>query len=29
MLLNVIASMQLMDGKDKWAGRMLEGLWHK
>jgi AcrR family transcriptional regulator len=29
MFLNVIASMELMDSKEKWAGRMLEGLWHK
>jgi AcrR family transcriptional regulator len=29
MFLNVIASMRLMDAKEKWAGRMLEGLWHK
>jgi AcrR family transcriptional regulator len=29
MFLNVIASMQLMDAKEKWAARMLEGLWHK
>ena len=29
MLLNVIASMQLMDAKEKWAGRLLEGLWHR
>jgi AcrR family transcriptional regulator len=26
MLLNVIASMQLMGAKEKWAGRLLEGL---
>ena len=29
MLLNVIASMELLDSKEKWAGRMLEGLRHK
>lgn len=29
MLLNVIAAMELMDAKEKWVGRMLEGLWHK
>ena len=29
MFLNVIASMELMDAKEKWAARMLEGLWHK
>lgn len=29
MLLNVIASMQLMDAKAKWAGRLLEGLKHR
>jgi AcrR family transcriptional regulator len=29
MFLNVIGSMQLLDAKEKWAGRMLEGLWHK
>jgi AcrR family transcriptional regulator len=28
MFLNVIASMQLMDAKEKWAARMLEGLKH-
>ena len=29
MLLNVIASMQLMGAKEKWAARLLEGLKHK
>jgi AcrR family transcriptional regulator len=29
MFLNVIAAMELMDAKEKWAGRMLAGLWHK
>ena len=29
MLLNVIASMELMDSKEQWAVRMLDGLWHK
>ena len=29
MFLNVIASMELLGSKEKWAGRMLEGLWHK
>ena len=29
MLLNVIASMELLGSKQKWAGRMLEDLWHK
>ena len=29
MLLNVIASMDLLGSKEKWAGRMLEDLWHK
>jgi AcrR family transcriptional regulator len=29
MFLNVIASMQLLDSKQKWTGRMLQGLWHK
>ena len=27
MFLNVIASMNLLDSRQKWAGRMLEGLW--
>ena len=29
MFLNVIAAMELLGAKDKWAGRMLGGLWHK
>ena len=29
MFLNVIASMNLMGSTQKWAGRMLEGLWDK
>ena len=29
MLLNVIASLELLGAKEKWAGRMLEGLWHR
>jgi AcrR family transcriptional regulator len=29
MLLNVIASMELLGSKEKWAGRMLDDLWHK
>jgi len=29
MLLNVIASMELLDAKEKWVARILDGLWHK